>query len=145
MSRHSFDFTYLIAYGLQSEWTEWACLDSSDTEYNNERKRTQRVRYKVCTNPSEYDGGAYCGTNTEIRQIQTPEEDPSNDPNISPLCYNGVWFCSKVGVNDKEGTLGDGSTQGSCGSEKTCFTYPEYSNGCLDKGNSYSFIANMII
>ena len=130
LARHSYDFTYLIAYGLMSEWTEWACLDPSDTEYTATRKRTQRVRYKMCTNPSEYDGGAYCGTDTNIREIQT-----SSEGDASPLCYNGVWFCSKVGVNDKEGTLGDGSTQGSCGSEETCFTYPESSNGCLHKGN----------
>ena len=113
-----------------SRWTEWACLDSSDTEYNAARKRTQRVRYKVCTNPSEYDGGAYCGSDTTIREVNA---SPEND--ASPLCYNGAWFCSGEGTSDTEGKLGDGSSQGSCDSGKTCFTYPEYSNGCRDKGN----------
>ena len=131
LARHSYDFTYLIAYGLMSEWTEWACLDPSDTEYTATRKRTQRVRYKMCTNPSEYDGGAYCGTDTNIREMETSAEGDA------PLCYNGAWFCSGKGASDTEGTLGDGTTQGSCPSDKICFTYPESDKGCRGIRNYY--------
>ena len=119
---------YLVAIGLSSLWSEWACLDQTDSEYNSARKRTQRVRYKSCTNPSEYDGGAYCGSNVDIRAVETSATDAAY-----PLCYNGVWFCSKEASSDTTGTLGDGSTQGSCISGKTCFSGPvdsEDSNGC---------------
>ena len=85
----------------------------------------------MCTNPSEYDGGAYCGTDTNIRDMETSAESDA------PLCYNGAWFCSGVGASDTEGTLGDGTTQGSCPSGQICFTYPESYKGCRGKRNYY--------
>ena len=84
------------------------------------------MRYKLCTNPSNYDGGAYCGKNvTDIKEIEGPES-----PSEYPLCHDGAWVCAKNGKNATDGILGDGSTKGSCPTDKTCFTSPEDSNGC---------------
>ena len=95
--------------GLWSDWTEWTCLDSSDTDYDTAKPGSQRVRYKICTNPSQYDGGAYCGDAVDIKEILSCDA-------ASPLCNNGVCGCSK----NKDGEpkiKGDGTTQGSCATE----------------------------
>ena len=124
---------YLLAIGLSSLWSEWACLDSSEMDEHG-RQRSQRVRYKSCTNPSEYDGGAYCGNDQDIREIDvstkaTDATEADETAAYYPLCYSGAWVCSKV-RGDKAGTLGDGSTQGTCEKGKTCFTSPTDSSGC---------------
>ena len=129
-------FFYRIAIGLATIWSQWACLDPSDTEYDNSNKRTQRVRYKSCTNPSEYNGLAYCGSNTDIREIETT----SNADH--PLCFGGSWICSKL-PGDTEGTLGDGTTQGTCPSNYTCFTSPLDANGC--RGIHWLSIENCLV
>ena len=83
------------------------------------------MRYKLCTNPSNYDGGAYCGKNvTDIKEIEGSKSSEY------PLCHDGAWVCAKNGKNATDGILGDGSTKGSCPTDKTCFTSPEDSNGC---------------
>lgn len=83
------------------------------------------MRYKLCTNPSNYKGGAYCGEDVDdIKDIEGSESTSEY-----PLCHDGAWVCAK-NTGDKEGILGDGSTKGSCPTDKTCFTSPEDSNGC---------------
>ena len=106
------------------------------------RQRTQRARYKSCTNPSEYDGGAYCGTAQDIKEIEVSGTDETAA--YYPLCYGGAWVCSKV-RGDNAGTLGDGSTQGTCAEGKTCFTSPTDSNGCRGMQYIYNGCPKMIL
>ena len=72
----------------------------------------------------------------DIREIEASATNA-----VYPLCYSGVWFCSKVGSSDTTGILGDGSTQGSCASGSTCFSGPVVStdsNGCRGINHFYT-------
>ena len=88
------------------------------------------MRYKLCTNPSNYDGGAYCGK--DVDDIKEMEDCDSS----TPVCYHGECGCSK---DKSSNAKGDGTTQGTCSSKKIC----HYDGMCRAEGNYLSNIFNI--